>query len=624
MAQMPPPPGFPQGQGFDPFPQFDTGGLDSDDFGGDCGHGPQRSNSTKKNKDGKKKNAPVEVQYEGFMLEKAPPDQVGEKPSWSRVGRRPLPFADSKLARICQKVRIEDRMGPMTALSRLSGSQQGVITRLIAKRQLEEKNKDAEWVLEGLWKETKKVWRTRTIEVVKIMVILKRQDRNATTSGQRVATTATGASLYQQSEIIDLAEPVKEKKKEKKKKDRDEEDDLWDGPPGGFMPGPFPDAGHGHHHQDVPIVEVPPPPHGHQQHHQGHHDQQHMPPGAIPVGAWPPPPGQQQQHHGPLPHDGNPFQPNPQFNSPGAFDIPPSMADQRQNHFQTRAMTPNGRHSRSRSREEQERRRRYSSERRQQLDSQRLERKLDDIQDRLEDREERINDIINKVEDWNLRDTPPSSADSFRDGDDLWSAPSGGSFTPPSSPPLSAVMMEGPNGSLGRRASHKQYHSRRDSGYNAYPREYHRRSAAQVVLEPHINNPRHQRIDYGPQPLRRRSDATGLGLRYPNSPNGGSSPRRHGGSRPLLHHGNTWNGNARDDYLGTPYAERERPRAIAQYPAGEEYGVADFNGGRRRRYYGERRERERERERGYVVDERRGGRRDRERERERERERGYF
>ncbi|KAK4505213.1 hypothetical protein PRZ48_003176 [Zasmidium cellare] len=486
---MPPPPFAQQGQGFDPIPQFNTGGYDSDDFGG-FGDEPRRNNSTKKNKDDKKKkNAPVEVQYEGFMLEKAAPNQVGEKPNWSRVGRRPLAFSDAKLATVCKKVRIEDGMGPLNAFLRLTGDQQGVINLLIAKRQQEEKSKDAEWVLECVKKYIKRNYRTRTKEVIEIMVILKRQDRNATTSSQRVTATATGGNLFQQSEIIDLAEPLKEKKKdkEKKKKDRDE-DDLWGEPMmGGGLPDPFARDGHGHdQHHDGPIIDVPPgPPHGHpqqQQNHQGPmpgHGQQFPPQGAIPVGAWPPPPGQHPQHQGPMPHDGNPFQPNAPFNIPGAFEMPPGFDGQRPNHFQTRAQTPMGRHdsrSRSRSREERELRRRLSQDQERRDSQHRLERKLDDIQDRL-DRDDRLNDVMNRVADWNLREnTPPSSADSYREGDDWWSAQ--GSFTPPSSPPLSAVM-EGPSGTLGR----KGYHARKDSGYG-YPREYHRRSAGNVVVEP--------------------------------------------------------------------------------------------------------------------------------------------
>lgn len=567
MAQMPPPPGFP-GQGFDPIPQFDVGGYDSDDHGGD--HGPQRNNSIKKNKGDKdKKKSQVEVQYEGFMLEKAAPDQIGEKPNWSRAGHRPLPFSDAKLAEICRKVRVEYRVGPLYVLTRLSADQQGVINRLVAKRQLDEKNKDAEWVLECVRKYTEKHWRTRTIETVKIMVILKRQDRNATK-----ATTLKGGTKgfqFQQSEIIDLSAPMKDKKKDKNK-NKNHDEGPREVPMGGGLQDPFADVGHGPghgQHHDNPIMNVPPPPPGHHQqpqhHHQGHQPQW-PPQGAIPVNQFP-----EQQQHGPMPHEGNPFQPNPQFNFPGAFDMPPNMDPQRQNHFQTRNMTPNGRRdSRSSSREE----RRYQ----QQRDSARLDRRLELLEDRIGDR---FDEFINKVEDWNLRDERNSSSDrSFGDRDDVWSAQSGGSFTPPSTPPLSAVM-DGPNGTLGRRGS-KGY--RRDAYYrDSNPN---RRSAGQIVLEPYTNR----------QHGRRRSDFTAP-----------SPPRR--STRPLLHHGHTWNGGGRDDYPHGVYAEpverERRPRGITQFP-GEEYGVAEFNQGRGRRRRDAGRDGGRER---YYDERERGGRR---------------
>ena len=113
-----------------------------------------------------KKVALVDVQYEGFVLEKAEPAQVEEKPSWSRVIRRPLPLSDANIATIVKKIRKKNGVGPLTSFSRLSGDQRSVIAEIVTARQEEETTKDAEWVLEGVQKYHQRHEQTGIEEVV--------------------------------------------------------------------------------------------------------------------------------------------------------------------------------------------------------------------------------------------------------------------------------------------------------------------------------------------------------------------------------------------------------------------------------------------------------------------------
>lgn len=556
--------------------QFDVGSWSDDDLlpGGRLDSGPRMANNDAKkaNKnDNSKKSGPVEVDYEGHMLEKLEA-RPGEKSSWSRVGRRMMPFSNEKFADISRKVREESRMGPMTTYAGLSADQQGVITRLIETRQLEEKDKNAEWVLECVRRYTKaeSTWRRTTIVCKKLLVVLKRQDRNITKSGQKI--TASGPASYQYTEIIDLNQPLPKKKDQNKNSKQKNGDlghhDVMGMPLSGGMPDPFANLGMG---GDFP----PPPPPPLQRHDQPQHRQDFGPPqgppqglphGAIHVDHQPLPPHHHQQqpmhydhHHGPAPFEGHPFQPEPQFNIPEAFDIPPTFDPQRRNsQFQTRNRTPDQRRSRSR-----ERRNSRDSK----LDS-RVERKVDNIGDRLEQ-------VINKVDTWNIRDNRSSSEDSYRENE-YWSGQSGGFSTPPSSPPMS---VREPNGTLGGRKSYRRDGERYDS---AYPRQQ-RRYESDVVVEPYTNRDRQHRVSYNEDP-RRRDSFNGNGSR----PRAINYSRVSRAGRPVLHHSNTWN-----DYPNAPVAERVQQRALPQYPS-EDYDFANYNRGRDRGFEGDRRRSRRE------------------------------
>lgn len=573
-------------------PRFDVGGYDSDnDF---IVEAPKQGKKNKNgnannNKDGKN-NVPFEIRYEGYYLEKAAP-RNGELASWARAGRRALPVDNAKLARMSRVSKDETREGPTSTFARLTANQQGVITRLIAEKQAAEQNKNAEWVMDCVRRYTEKKWSTREIITKKILLIIKRQDRNAP------ARTADGKSTsnvahFQLAEIIDLDDPLPTKKKDaagkkggkkanniNKNNFRDDfiADEIIEGPFGG-APDPFVQLG-----RDQPIVEMP-GPHGggHQQH------QAPIPQGAIPVNQpWAPQPFQQHTNfqdsgygHGgqpPQTHQ-HPFQPNAEFNGPELYekrDFPPSVG--RESHFQTRTPVQIDdqdehirRHSRSRSRSVSRRRTREAEDRRreeeeraeearrqQRIENRRMQNEIDELNDKLED----FNLARDKVAHWNIRDT--SSDESYRDRrekEDFWSDQSRASFSPPSSPNMTEVF---PSGSLGR-GLHRRKSSAGNREFRGYPDE--RRRAynrdGQTIIEPYNS---HSRRQHQHQHGHRRH--------HSDYPPRAQSPGRHMRSRPRLHHANTF----ADDYPDFPPAQRTLPQHESQ-----DFRPAEFGRGRER------------------------------------------
>ncbi|EME85996.1 uncharacterized protein MYCFIDRAFT_171826 [Pseudocercospora fijiensis CIRAD86] len=528
-----------------------------------------------KNKNGKNKNdknSSVETRYEGFYLERAEP-LAGERPSWARVGRRTMPFDDAKLAEISRKHRVYRNIGPAKAFSALSSSQQGVVGRLIADRQANEKNKDAEWVLEYVKPTIEKDYWKRVTRCTKIAVIIRRQQRNG--SSKDAQGYAKGTTTYAAGEIIDLADPLPQKREEKgdkKAKKHSKQQDIHDIDDIGPMSDPFASLGRDH------IIDVPPnmPGQG------GHHgNQQHPPmqafgppPGAIPVDApFPPPIFPHEQH--PRPHSGhgaNPFQPHREFDTPDLYEehrggFGPDFG--RNPRLQARTpvhIEDEGRRSRSRARSasrrrdedfrrqqqlereiedqrEEDRQQREEDRRQQRANQRRIETKMDELGARFEDLE--VQNTHNKVNAWHNRDS--SSEESYRerrDRRDFWGDDdTRASFTPPSSPGRSEIY---PSGSLGGRRPIKEYRDIR-----GYPQER-RRSAGyrdtQTFIEPHRN--RRNNIDLPP-----RAPSPGRYMR-----------------RPPLIHAATF-----DDYPREPVAQRLLPEFENQ-----EFPRAQFGGGRDR------------------------------------------
>lgn len=579
----------------------------------------QGKNSNGKNKNDK--NDIFEARYEGFVLEKAEP-LVGEKPSWARVGRRSMPFDDAKLAAIARKHRALTGVGPAKAFAALSSSQQGVVDRLVDEYRANEKNKDAEWVLEYVKPTVEKDFWKRAIRCTKISVIIRRKQR----AGTGKTTQGQGTRNYAADEIIDLANPLPKKndkkgnKGNKGNKNNNPQDwllDFDDNVGGGPIRDPFVELGRHPNNVDVPPNG---PHHGvhhdgkHGGHHDGHHnnhqhhpvDQFGPPPGAIPAGPFPGPqiPHPHEQQH---PQQGDhPFRPNHQFDMADLYDERRGHSPDRGRNGGFQARIPfhiEDERARSRSRDrsrsrlrklerdaeerqdelrrqqrraereteeqlEEERRRNDEARRR---DQRRMENNMDELRAELQGMK-----VQNKVEAWRPRDS--SSEDSLRERrrerDFFWGEESTrDSFTPPSSPGRSIIY---PSGSLGRGPSKERrdmrgYHSqerRRNGG--GYP------IGGPFVIEPYDSNSRRERDRVAP--LRRAH--TDYLPRAPSPPG-----IRHLRRLPPMIHAST---ASYDDY---PDAQR---RMLPQFE-GQDYPRANFGIGRHGD--GRRREEEYERER---------------------------
>ncbi|SMQ47903.1 unnamed protein product [Zymoseptoria tritici ST99CH_1A5] len=344
----------------------------------------------KKKKDKLKKDAPLEVTREGYILEPIDTSNLAKgRLDWSRVSRQQMKFSNAKLSEISRKAFAVQQMGPMSVFATLTTDQRRVITRLIEGVQLNEKEKDAEWDLECVRRYTKKLHKNSFFQpspvaaCVRLMVILKRQDKHAGKDGRIPVRPST----FQPDEIIDLSVPSNTKVQRKVK------EDTLD---------PFAEfgLGAGITQHELPGQDSGPFP--------------GVPQGAIAVSDWPQPPPPPQI---PIAYPNNPFN--------AAYD-PPRMEQRLEAPFDPRAYTPapirrdNRSASRSRSRRRRdEAREREDRDRDRELD--RLRREKDDLFDRMGR--------------YNIRDSSPrSSEDSYRQ---YWSSASGGSITPPSSPSMS-------------------------------------------------------------------------------------------------------------------------------------------------------------------------------------------
>jgi hypothetical protein len=517
-APMPPPLDMNQGM-FEgivegPYPDDDyspRGNKDMFDVYDDFDQAPKKN----------KKKVPVDIQYEGFMLEKAQP-KPGEKPSWARVGRRPLPFDDKAMVDMVKKHRRQKGGTIDDDFKQLTSNQQGVVNRLLEERRRKEKTKNADWILYDVQRFGK--WKWRTVDVRQMQVIIKRVDKNIPLKNGEYVKNAV-KNQYHDFEIIDLAEPTNNgKKKDKKMKKSRSLDDLFDpvDDPLGLnmnmgMPPPPRDHGrnnnnHNQFDNHMPrdnrpqFDQMPPPP------------PLHPPTGAFPgdhngPGQFPPPPFPPQQFQQPYPTSArqsftnvNPFLPDPEVASPVQFDLPP-MNDQQWPHPHPNGMERT--RTRSRSRERRLSTRRPSIG----VDTsmiRRLESKIDDLSIAVDGRKHM------------------GSESSEYEDESMWSNPSDGrSWTPPSSP-QSFFSDHKARGSLDRRRSS----SSRDPRYHARYRS-HRYQDAEV--EPAYSY-RSDRKHYSPE-------------------------YRRGSKRPSIVHSQTY-----DDYPVGRAAEPRYPPAAPQPP----------------------------------------------------------
>ncbi|KAI5359123.1 hypothetical protein Slin14017_G100250 [Septoria linicola] len=505
-------------------PLFNINGHDSD-------YDTQFVKASKKNGNLKsdKHCARVETAYEGCTLQKAV-SRIGEDAGWSCVGQQLLPVSDSELS--AQSRKLHKKYGdPTTQLSLLSPDQRGVVLRYVEKRQRQENEKNAEWILAGVERIRKPVrvpgaWTRSRERTDHITVIVKRQDRNAIRGGTR---SLGHSGHFAADDIIDLEEPLAKNKaeKNKSKKAKIEYDNFDDfappyiGPPIGGPHDPF--AGLG---RDPSIMQVPPPPPPQPMGQQfPPHPMPPPPPGGIPIEQFPPP-----QHHVPA----HPFEPHPQFGPSSLYanDSHYPMPTQVDPMFQARRQTPidGQRRSRSYSREgrresrdrrrmleEEERRRheealrleqeenREEDRRQQQVNQQRTERKIDELMREQQDRMQELTGKFaelghNRRRSGHSRYSTSSDGSLYRDNlekADMWSLPSGGSFTPPSTPGQGSPIL--PNGTLGRTHSKHNRDVARGSGYPIERRNSsngYRRRDGQTVMEPYVNNTPHGLLQY--------------------------------------------------------------------------------------------------------------------------------
>ena len=435
---------------------------------------------------------PVDVAYEGYLLERVAASNNG-KLSWGRVGKSSLPCDEKKLADLAKKHRQVSKSDPVTEYSQLSPKQRGVVDQLIKKRQMQEQHPNADWVLLDVLKRGIPHY-TRPMEVQKLQVILKRQDRTLTKPNTRTARAAT--TVNQAIEIIDVNEPLIELKSDKnlaqtgnKKKQPKQSfnagDEFLDvenpmainhqpsgpppmpnsaappvqpppmmGPPGAI---PAPPIGHPGA-IPAPPMGPPPIPVEHLHPNQGppmSWNNAGPPPHMLPAGGgMPNPPNHPHQPQnafepGPLPLH-NPFQPNPDIANPQHFESP--FYDEAVAGVNRRASRPHPR-MRVRSPSPDESVFRTPSPRRQRSDS---AKKMQQLHDKMKSLEE-------KLEHWHV------SSGSSAEAESVLSQPTGPSSTPPSTPPLSE-----PRGSLHRRKSHdrRPHYRSQPRGDRGYVDEY--------------------------------------------------------------------------------------------------------------------------------------------------------
>lgn len=529
--------------------QFDVGGYD-DDFNA----------KPKKNKNSSNtKKTLVEVKHEGYMLEKALP-LPGERPSWARSGHRALPFDEKTLIDIVKRHRRSKSTTVDDDFKKLSPNQQAVVTRLLEDRRRKEKTKNAEWILYNVQRIGTRTW--RNIDVKQLQVILKRVDKNLPLKNGEYTKNALKATQYQDFEIIDLAEPnnVKKDKKDKKLKKSKSFDDMFgafddrDDPLGMVVGGR--DHGrnnnnHGHNHnqfdnqmprqsqqfdnmprQSGPFDQMPniPPPNHALPGGPFSNDQNpfaQLPQQPFPQQPFNQPPFGQPPHQHPhsarqsFSNNANPFQPDLTVAHPAQFEnLPPAIDGQ---------VWPHPHHNdRERDRARSMSRERRPSARRPSLgidtgNMRRIENKLDDLANQFQ----------------NMR--PMGSESDDYEGDEVWSIPSGHSFTPPSSP-RSHFSEHKPRGSLERRRSS----AGRDPRYSGQAR-YRSHRYRDVEIEPAYTY-RNDRREYLPEYRR------------------GSQPQR-----PKLIHAATY-----DDYpVGSAAEPRNLPLA-PQPPRGPQRRLTDF------------------------------------------------
>jgi hypothetical protein len=156
----------------------------------------------------KKAVLPVVSQYEGWMIAVLDKLQPGETPSWSKSRKTLLPFSTQELHDLATDH--EKRNGSLShQFQKLCPNQQQIVTRMVAEKNAEEQQTNAEWILscvKRLHTEQRTAFRTYKINNG-MQVIMLRQEKP-----KEVAEPIK--QKVEDENIIDLTKPVKLPKKE--------------------------------------------------------------------------------------------------------------------------------------------------------------------------------------------------------------------------------------------------------------------------------------------------------------------------------------------------------------------------------------------------------------------------
>ncbi len=287
------------------------------------------------------------VSYEGFTFRKAEPEMFGQKQTWAKANRVPLPVGQGAL--LDQVKRQQQRKTTVEQLTDLDRLKRGQIDRLVEEKRREEKDARFEWNVAAVKLETKNIGR-RGIETSSMQVILSRKLRATVTTA-----SGKGVGKGEAGKVIDLDAPKPSNNKEHPQaKGHAGQGPIFMQPGMGAPAGPKGAAGgqfgpspfmpqhhgqhhsqhHGQHHSQHPGFQ---PPNGAQM-RQGHPEVVDVPehPGFAPSR------GPQMQAHPDIVvmPDRPPSRPAPQMGHAFAQHLPHMMQPQQQPHHPQQASKP--------------------------------------------------------------------------------------------------------------------------------------------------------------------------------------------------------------------------------------------------------------------------------------------
>ncbi|KAF2238939.1 hypothetical protein EV356DRAFT_528828 [Viridothelium virens] len=168
----------------------------------------------------------IPASYEGWVLHKAE-SLPGEKKSWSRIEKNPMPLSEAQLA---SKLKSKKwRKPPLDAYRSLPlQSQRDQINRLFASRNEGEIDPHLVWSLAGIDTRIERNCRTRRLETAEIYVILK---RNAKFSAVTRTSHNSGDDQGVSGDIVDLRDPIKKPKNKKVPGKKNNIDEGFEPPP---------------------------------------------------------------------------------------------------------------------------------------------------------------------------------------------------------------------------------------------------------------------------------------------------------------------------------------------------------------------------------------------------------